>query len=320
MTDRHRRLGNRFTLASALLLLLFLSAGTRAPVSANPAAESFLLFDVAEPPPPDSDTCEGPAIPTCTEIRQFTLASGTIQFDLYFLPVDYLAEDVTLLALETTLTWPAAWELIEWEACGDAVASFQVTENSGALDIVWEEGLTIPDDLVRVGRFKLDVTEFGALETSGTAQVTWSLQDFGESTTFPFSLAGEAGRVCGECAWGCPRVGGCYPEFYPRYLDLQMTAGTRQVVELSSFFRSAVCEPDYSSTESWASIVGVIRTGPPESVYVGIDTEELLPGSYEAHVLADADCRACCWIRLEVLYSPPAAQSTTWSEVKTRFR
>lgn len=272
-------------------------------------------------------TCDEPRPAlSCSELTTLTDASGMLVFDLLIYPailVHVPGSDLLLHGVEQTLTWPAAWELVDWVRCSQATGVLQATaDTSGAtLRLSWSRPPGFTTELLPIARLQLSAPTPGNLDAEGWGTVSMSPAE----EPIGIYLGGNARVVagCGDCA------GSCYgdPECDPRvsvdrltmHVPFQSTAVADFGVKISGS-HGCVAPLEVASTLDWIDFGIEELNWPDWRVRIRADAASAAAGSYETWIRCHTICTSCVALTVIVDPEPPAVEETSWGAVKARYR
>jgi hypothetical protein len=310
---------------------------------ANIAPESGLLAHVQ----PVSGSC-GTSITDCNQIVRSTVADGPIEFLVFFMKgaLSWPGEEVCLQSLHNELSWPEAWQLVEFEPCGGGSGSLAPNGSTHPLDLAWfgsSYGIgDVPGGVIPVARLVMNVVGPGRLDIvapSGQNQVTLRHNCYGSSfVTYPVEVYAEAGMQCGYVSPHCGySESACQARFDASQLLLSALAGevadsTVDFWATSWYNPDGLCPLTVETHASWCT--GWID---PEyefghaHLHVVANAVALTPGTYATEVeLSSANWGTARCLPVEFVVGDPATSTVgenpaaistvSWGRVKAIYR
>jgi len=293
----------RIALLAIVALLTALSA---LPARANPIIGRSPMFHVHSW---DPDFCQTAAIEECEQIDQYSGATGDVEFDLYL--IDWVHEP-PVAAIGGEVRWPEQWTYQSFALCDSGIAQVEVEGHQASLSISFDPGLFEERTCILLGRFRLTVSGFGALELD-----PFSINGQG----WPARARGEAGVVCAHSQVAClPNFEECCCDYFdPSELELHASVGDSASATLTiGGYPGEYCFTRISSDAPWLHVsynVGYL----PFTATVWADAGDLPEGTYEAWVHADCECRRCARVVFTVQGESPVSQ-TSWGQLKDSYR
>jgi hypothetical protein len=283
--------------------------------AANILPESALMIHVQ----PVSGSCETP-ITLCDEIVNTSRASGPQEFLIFFEPIAWQqsGDPVTLGGLHTELTWPDAWELIEFDPCGGE------GELSGAgppyaLDMSWYYP-SLPmgfHEVFLVARLVLDVDGEGWL---GFPPGYLSPIELAGIITLAHGSPAEAGVECGFTRYDCGHGPLCELVFADTELHLRAPLGG--AAEGETLLREiGHCQVEVDPGAAWLRVKVVPIPWDQNRIELSADAAGLALGTYETWVQASGWdwCTDCLKVLLTV-EDLTSTREATWSAIKAQYR
>ncbi|MFN8179043.1 MAG: hypothetical protein U0167_14020 [bacterium] len=314
-------------IASSLILLA-------APCRADIAPESGLFPHVQSV----SGSCETP-ITTCTQITRSTSQEGPVEFLIFFMRGNIsVNEPVCLISVSDWLTWPDAWQLLEFEACGPAYG-YGYLDPRGARHLLsvsyWGGQYAIGgarDVVVPVARLVMNVVGPGRLDIVGSsAESGATLQHQCTGSTFvthPVKVYAEAGIPCGHISAHCGYHDNlCEPTF--RVPELRLSAPSGGAADSTVGFSTP-------STAWWHPCSVTVDTHAPwctawvegdygtRLLHVAGEASGLVPGQYETAIelsigVPNGGVSRCLPVVFTV-EQPMATSTVSWGRVKALYR
>ncbi|MFH1144624.1 MAG: hypothetical protein V1774_08790 [Candidatus Eisenbacteria bacterium] len=307
--------------ATVLLALAF--AGVPLGAGANPLPNSICQVHVQAP---DPAYCDHP-ITSCEQVVPYTHATGILEFDVLIIN----AEGHTT-SLQTSVSWPASWELIEYEICIPAQGDVQVQGNELLLDLAWPDCLEAW--MIPVARVVLNVTENGFC-TAGGGEIFVGCEPY-TFQDFPLPGQAEAGAGCAHCVAPCA-LDPCRPSLDPASLDMETARGEILVenihVDISGSYGMEPCtEMIFYGTESWMEVIA--HWDPSYwsvELELIVDATLLEPGTYHGWVKGEDACIDCTEVLLTVFdnalsvpderdHPDPAPGTLDWGWIKALYQ
>jgi hypothetical protein len=296
------------------------------PGVADIAPESGLLAHVQTV----SGTCET-SITDCEGINRSTSQDGPVEFLIFFMRGDIcLNQPVCLQHLEDRLSWPPAWQVLEFEACGPGYGGL---DPSGTLSIDWYYWYEIGGartDVLPVARLVMNVVGPGRLDIVGAYQQSYVVisPNCSGSTVVTHPSAkfyAEAGMSCGHinshCLWGDL----CEPMFLVSELCLSAPAGGCADSTVGFTTRTAIwwqtCPIAIDTHAPWCT-AWVEGDYGVRSLHVTADAIGLPPGIHETAIeLANIGVGVSRCLPLVFTVEESMATSPgSWGRVKALYR
>lgn len=275
----------------------------------------------------DDLSCEEPPLAlTCSDLMTLTDATGALVFDLMIYPaiLEHVPpSDLFLHGVELALTWPEAWELVDWVRCSGATGVVQATtDTSGAtLRLSWSRPPGFVTELLPIARLQLSAPTPGNLDAEGWGTVSTNP---GEEP-FQIYLGGQARVVagCGDCVGSCHGDPDCDPRVSVNRLTMHVPFQSTAVVDFGvkiSGSHGCVAPLEVASTLDWIDFGIEELNWPDWKVRVRADAASVAAGSYETWIRCRTICTSCVALTVIVDADPPAAEETSWGGVKARYR
>jgi hypothetical protein len=282
MTVARCHLARRVLLGGAVCLF----GSSPDPCRANPGPQGGLLFSWSvwegEVPPPIRD---------CHEIVRSTPHDGLSLFVLYFMGGPLCAfPDLCVVELNQTITWPAAWQILQWGVYGDGTMDFY----EGNLSLEWDVGYPISEDedgVIPLAAFLVNVVGPGQFGFGGDL---FGEVRLGECTSLPNSFTcgtmnvyAEAGMECGYISSHCAdKERGCDVEF--QVPELVLTAPVEATADSTIEFNPHTIWAYHSfvvdSHVPWCTASAESIDTSRGLLNVAADATGLLPGRYDTWV------------------------------------
>jgi len=308
------------------MILVFAVVGLVQPASANPLPGGVVLVNVE---PPDPAICSEGTITECAGITQYTTETGLLEFTV-FVYTYFLPEGIT--GVETTLEWPAEWNLVEGDLCGASDGTFQVSSNS--VDIT--SYFVSEDPTVFVypfARLLFDVTCEGQLVGVGDCMMRWGLPP-DEGWEYIWVEPGQAGCLCSYSYMTCDFESPCRPTMDPEQLMFELPEGesSQQMIHAHAPY-GPQCSSIFDPIGDWLNIE-VYEVGSNEwDIVVTADATGLAQGEHTGWVRGLAQAPRCTEVTLFVTagsqgmpddWGPGATTeegaTTTWGAIKSLYR
>jgi hypothetical protein len=309
-----------------LLAVASLLGSVSTPSVADIAPESGLMAHVQTV----SGTCETP-ITDCHGINRSTSQDGPVEFLIFFMRGDIcLNQPVCLQHLEDRLSWPAAWQVMEFEACGPGYGELGP---SGTLSIDWYDWYEIGGartDVLPVARLVMNVVGPGRLDIVGDYQQSYvAISPYCSGATVvthpSVKFYAEAGMSCGhinsQCLWGSL----CEPMFLVSELRLSAPPGGSADSTVGFTTHTTIwwqtCSMAIDTHASWCT-AWVEGDYGVRSLHVTADAIGLPPGIHETAIeLANIGVGvARCLPLVFTVEEPTATSSGSWGRVKALYR
>lgn len=301
---------------------------------ANVLPESAILVHVQ---PVSGDGC-ATAITHCSEIVRSTTESGLLEFQVYFYPVAYQEEHHPIRRMVTDLTWPAAWQLVSWEACGGGAGSLVPIEQGRRLTIDWPSCAAIPGQMFLAASFVMNVQgpgRFDFVDPFHGNDVRLRC-DAGVFDAYAFGFDAEASMDCEFTTADCASPEHCAPRFERAEIVLaapQGGAANGSTLLESRSYAYQLCPMEIDTRAAWATAEVIPHDDWPWNglLLVTADAGELDPGVYETQVQLYApwnDIARCVHVVFEVEStvsvpnddSPPSSRDGSWGRVRALYR
>lgn len=318
---------SRRRMLSMLRSLPLLAVGLAATAGANPMPESAIYVHVQ---PVQADFCDTSPITECSQIEQYTYATGELEFDIFLWGPDPQA----VAACAFQVTWPATWQYLGGEICHGGLGGINVSPGSAAIAVDWWPYFDCPmlaDEVLLAARLVFNVGGYGELAVTRPATITWGCPPEGDPVPVDWWSSATAGVVCAYCYDKCPgQYGYCVPGLNSDELRFELPEGgaDQQMIEAGVYPPSGG-SPHFAATEPWMSL-SVEHPGPDYwQVTVTVDATGLDPGRHEGWVMASCGCRDCTHVTLDVLSSQgvpegpdvaPPDSARSWGRVKSLYR
>lgn len=313
-----------------------------APCFADIAPESGLFAHVQGV---SQEACET-SITHCEQIIRSTSADGPLEFLLFFMRGAYSwpGETVCIRSLQTMLSWPETWQLVEFEPCGWPYdASLDPDGPSHALWIDWYEPYVgtyyeisaSPEGVIPVARLVMNVAGSGQLDfTAPYAEVR--LRHYCTGSTFvthPVQVGAEAGMQCGyastHCGYGAER---CLASFEVPDLRLHAVSGAAADSTIDfwaehMYLGGTLCPLTVDTHAPWCTAWIEVEYDEHGNelphLHVTADAAGLSWGTYETQVElyhAGYEASRCLPVEFTVEEAPTAALIMSWGRIKGLFR
>ncbi len=306
--------------AALVALLLTLPPATHA----NPLPAAAVFTHVQQPDPTFCDACP---ITQCSQIVQYTEATGPVEFDFFvWVPVS----DVVVSA-QLTLVWPEEWTFIDGGPCNGAVGDLEVDGHQAVLTTTWPDCLTF-EDIFLAGRVVLNVTSFGELELPyGASTITYGCPPNQFDWDIDALGGAQAGVVCSYCYQDCSFEMPCEPVLSPDDIALELVRGETAITQIAAQLHGwTPCTADFVSSEPWMQLRTEEVGAGEYAVTLTVDSAGLEPGDYAGWVRGISECVGCAHVSLTVLQSQgiedeetdgaPPEDVSTWGALKILYR
>jgi hypothetical protein len=335
----------RLRSAAAVIMIPWIG-GTSALVTpaatcrADVAPESGLLAHVQ---PVSADGC-ATTIVDCHDIDRSTSENGLQEFVLFFMRGSYSwpGEALCIESLHSELTWPDAWRLVDFHACGGwPDATLDTAHSPHNLDISWAYlPYAISDEpggVVPVARLVMEVVGQGTLGFRPFHGEAGLRRDCYGSLfmTYPAEVGAEAGMGCGTVAAHCGyREDGCLASFDEAALDL--SAWTGEAAQDSVGFHAHdmidhLCPLSIDTHASWCTAWIEPVHWDTARLHVTADAAGLSPSVYETDIelynvgWGVSRCLPVTFTVVEVPAgveepSSPAIRAVRWGSIKALYR
>jgi hypothetical protein len=328
-------------------VILWASVGGLLPLLSDPcradiAPESGLLAHVQ----PVSGSCETP-ITHCSQIIRSTTAEGPVEFLIFFMRGAYSweGEAICLVSLDNALSWPEAWQLVEFEPCW-GIGSLNPNGATHALHLEWwGYGMDdVREGVIPVARLVMNVVGPGRLDIVGhygQNPVVLQLLPYGYCSgptfvTYPVQVYAEAGMRCGyisaHCGYDEER---CEAHF--EVAELLLSAPSGGVADTSVTFYAYAnlfipCDMAVDTHAPWcAAWVDTSQNVTGQRLHVTADAVGLSPGTYETAIELSSDwgppVARCLPVEftveepiVSVEEEQPARWVVSWGRVKAFYR
>ncbi len=322
------------TVTAAALALL------AAPCLADVAPESGLLAHVEPFSPYPYWPCYT-QITSCTEITRSTSAEGSVVFLLFFMRGAYSwpGQTICIRSLETQLTWPETWQLVDYQVCSSWCTWFTLGSQGPVhpLRIEWYPGQEpiseLPGGVIPVAYLVMNVAGPGWLDfVSGWGQAELELDCLYGSTflTYPVQIGAEAGMQCGYVSAHCGyRENACLARFEVPELRLSASLGgaadsTVNFWAYQYYNPELLCSLDVDTHAPWCTawIDPVYELG-RAYLHVAADASGLQPGIYETDIELSNTYWAvasCLPVQLDVGGGSTPVSPATWGRIKALYR
>ena len=295
-------------------LLIWVSLVLPGSAVANPLPES-VIFTHVQP----ADPVNPPPITECSQIVQYTEATGELEFDLY---LHLVGPPYGVESLEIQLGWPESWTFTGYQVPQGGGGIISVNGNQASVELNWPDCMETEHEVLLLLRCFVTVDGLGNFGQLGYPN-TVMLCSPENLLLEPEMYAATAGVVCDYCYTGCWLGFLCAPTTEVPLLDLQVTQG--QMVMEEILYHMDVepgesCDALYEGTEDWMMVSGAPAGGWDHILTLVIDTTEMEPGSYTGWVRMESDCAACTLVNLEVLSHNTGVDNTaSWSRIKAAY-
>jgi hypothetical protein len=261
---------------------------------------------------------------TCEELTQHTFDEGALYFDVYFYsPYMNLSGDLGVQTLTARFRWPAEWGFLSGElAAAGTLTPLGPNEYTASLD--WSPDCPILPEMhsvLRVARFRLQVTGYGSFEASAHSGFFCAPElDYWE---FDYGYRGgaQAGVICAWCDTRCNlgRSSAVVSDTDSLSLAAHLGGGAQAEIHATLDCWSNPCEMTAWSTEPWMN-VNVIPVGQFErQIQVYANTDGLAVGTYHGYIATQIECVRCVPVTFTVGEALPTLE-TSWGKLKTQFR
>jgi len=309
-------------LASTLLCTPVAADLAPFPDLAPPTVQEGFFFHVQ---PVSADFCDQQTIWECSQIRQSTPDTGTLEFDLFV----YSKRDdpqMSINGLSLPLEWTESWHLINWECCSGGQGQLDPQGQLVQLTIEWPERPALQGRLFLAARFIMDAPDGGWFGVSGMSdgpQLRFTCSKGDLEIWWVLPGWAEAGVECGQCYVPCDLLLPCRSELTPDRVDLRIMCGATATAQIRSR-TGARCQPAFASTADWLtlevseSVLG--EEGLNHELTLRADAGNLAAGSYVAWIRSGDDCTTCARVVLTVIPQVPVEAHRSWGQVKEFYR
>lgn len=311
--------------ATALLILL-----PTTPSRADIAPESGLLVHVQ----PVSGSCESP-ITDCYQITRSTSQDGPVEFVIFFMRGinSWPNEAVRVESVHDELSWPDAWQLLEFEQCGSAYGYADSKRATHALNLSWGPGSCrisdAPGGVIPVARLVMNVVGPGRLDLVAHYPqygVTLRHGCWGSTfVTYPVRVFAEAGMQCGHISAHCGYHEGTCAAYF-RIEELRLSAPAGSAADSTVWYWAGVhpgapCQVTVDTHAPWCTAWTEFVNHDTESyLHVTADAAALTPGTYETAIELSAGSVSRCLPVVFTVEGTTATSTASWGRVKALYR
>jgi hypothetical protein len=268
----------------------------------------------------DADFCENNTIGMCEEATQYSEIEGDVEFDLYLDNPYGMLPSCSVLTM--TAQWPSAWQFTSFESCSGGTVNLSFGTQRVDVELHYD----LPRFLgawTYLGRFRMQVSGFGALEFSGLGI------DGGLWGTFGPAQAGvECGYSYLECSSLMPP---CSAALLVDAIEMhvpQEGTGVEALDVWRGWNGMNPCPVDFLEAADWMEVDVVWDEYGYEGVMsVTANAAGLAPGTYPAVIRIASEIVNCIPITLYVEPvaavpggGAPLVHETSWGGLKQTFR
>jgi hypothetical protein len=302
-----------FCLIAALTIGSGLATGR---ALANPAPESALLIHVH---PWTPDFCQNNPISECAQVVQYGAIEGDVEFDVFLAnPYGFFSSysNATM-----TVGWPGDWEFTSFQDCAGGDVTTSSGDHQVSLQIDYASPI-VPGAWLLVGRFRMQVSGFGALTFSG---VGFDGQFWGAIGP------AQAGVECTYSYLNCSNLmPPCGAHLDPDLLELHVPQGgtvTGTMTAWVGWTGDMPCPVQFMKTADWMELeVAWDQYYWQAELTVTVNAAGLAPGAYPAVIRAVSQVVHCASVLVDVepVSSVPdlnlITRSSSWGGIKQRYR
>lgn len=270
-------------------------------------------------------------ITNCSEVIRSTSRRWQVDFVLYFMRGAMGSGALCLESLHSVLTWPEAWQLVEFEPYIWGSGTLDPGGTTHTLGMDWSyDGYPIGDaqgSVVPVARLRMNVVGPGRLDFASGAHSAVLRHDCYGSTfvTYPVQVYAEAGMECGHISAHCAYYEGfCEPHFYVEELRLRAPSGgaADSTVRYWAFYWSGLCPVTVDTHAPWCTAWAESVAYEVAELHVTADAAGLATGTYETAIelSAGSTTSRCLPVMFTVDEQPTATASVSWGRVKALYR
>jgi hypothetical protein len=291
------------------------------------------MVHVRAPEPPGPAGCTIPGIVDCGDIVNSTTLTGEVEFDIFIQVGSGTPPADPLYYLQTTLTWPASWQFVRWEACPGADGWFVPEGGTGALEAVWTD-CPLVDYVLLVGRLVLNVTGYGYVLPSMDGVLYKNCPPAQPVALEAVGVFAEAGVDCNFTRMFCRPVPYCLPTL--SVTEVAFSTGPGGVLAADIPFEvlspsGASCPYVVETEAAWLS--GSYQELDVENYILHLVSNPvgLAPGTYATRAMLTTPgpwTRRCLGVTLEIPANsglpdggePEQEVRMSWSRVKSIYR
>jgi hypothetical protein len=309
-----------------LLLFLLLPIQSAADVAPESGFLAHVCFLDADSLAPDDDT--GCLVTDCTSIVRSTPRGGEAVFVLYFMRGAMGSGSLCLESLHSTLTWPFAWQLLEFRPWIQGTGTLDPNGTTHALDMYWDSPYSIGNtqgSVVPVAILRMNVIGPGRLDFTSEdgSAVIFGCGSGGQFTTYPIQVYAEAGIECGYITPRCAyQEEACEPLFFVPELVLSAPAGGS--ADSSVTYRAYSfhgCGFTVEPHAPWCAVWIEHEFRYDYVMHVTMDASTLPPGTYETalEVISTRGVARCLPAAFHV-EATTASATMNWGRIKALYR
>lgn len=282
---------------------------------ANPLPACALLIHVHSW---DPDFCLNDPVTECSQVVQYSAVEGDVEFDVYLAnPIDFVPPfgNVTF-----TVQWPQAWQFTSFESCSGGDVETSVNGQEATVQIHHGSPAT-PDAFNYIGRFRLNVSGFGALHFT---VVSFDGEFWG--TVGP----AQAGVDCTYSYLRCITLTPpCGARLAPELLEIHVPEGgiTTGTMLANNWNYGAPCSVEIMESAAWLDLdVDWDEYHEAAEITVHVDAHGLTPGVYPARIRAVSQVVHCSSVLVYVepvsgvSVPEPNIEAASWGIVKQKYR
>ena len=236
---------------SRLFLMLPVALLLAGPAMANPlpAYGTFINVQAVQ-----ADMCTNCPITQCEDIVQYTELSGVLEFDI-FVVTDFIGEPI--YSLETTVSWPESWTLLDWEICSDGDGSVEPAGNQAAVSITWEHCPLLAEQPFLAARLVVNVDGEGVMSYEGDPLIGAGCPP-NAYDEWAYPAEAYAGVVCSYCWTDCGYESVCGTRITPDVLYFEVPEGQTAEAALDAIVFGGdewfPCPVSFDCTEDWMTV------------------------------------------------------------------